>query len=104
MSGRAGRQPRRRAAAPSAARRSGGRGATGPLDLHDLLLLGGSDPIDLADPAVGRLLEVVELTVRLVGPDRSVALFLFELVGRVAAQVADLDLSFLHPPMDALDE
>ena len=41
---------------------------------------------------------------RLVGPDDPVPLFLLELVGGVAAQVADLDPGLLHPLVDDSDE
>ena len=46
------------------------------------------------------LLERLELAVRLVGPDVAVALFLLEVVGGVAAEVADLDPGLFHPLVD----
>src|SRR4029079_8463912 len=90
--------------ARSAVRRSAERAASGPLDLHDLLFLGCPEAVDLANPPIGRALELVELSTSLVGTHRAVTLLLLEVVGGVAAEVADLDAGLLHPLVDASDE
>ena len=59
--GRARSRPR----APAAAHQSALRAASGTLDLEDLLFLHATEAVDLADEPVGRLLERLELAVRL---------------------------------------
>src|SRR2546427_47281 len=100
--------PRARAHARSVARpwdaRAGRRRRDRPLDLEDLLLLVGSQLVDLADVAVGELLECVVLAMGFVGAELAVAFLAAEGVGSLPAEVADLDARLLHPLVDDADD
>ena len=76
----------------------------GHLDLEDLLFLGRADPVDLVGPLVGRLLDRLELAVRLVRADVAGLLTLADRIDLVATMVANLDLGLFHTLVDLLDQ
>ena len=53
---------------------------------------------------VGDALELLQLTARLVCPDRAGMLFLLELFRVLAAETSDLNPCLLHPLVDLLDQ
>jgi hypothetical protein len=84
---------------PSGGASSGGRSAREPLDLEDLLFLRQPEAIDLGDVAVGGLLEASCERCASSVPTSPSALAL-EVVGCLAAEVADLDPGLLHALVD----
>ena len=95
---RSGRRRRRRA--PAAVRRSAGRAVRGPLDLEDLLFLRRPRRSTSAMCRSVVFWSVSSWRCASSAPTVAVALFLLELVGGVAAEVADLDPGLLHPLVD----
>src|SRR6188472_4358630 len=73
-------------------------------DFEDFLLLMLAHPIDLVIPAVGHLLELLELAADLIGAQLAILFSLFELIGRLAAMVAHLDSRLFHALVDDLDQ